>query len=345
MPLQRLNWNQRNYVTLNNLLAGVQPGELAVFDWDNTCIFGDIGEALLRRLTFDLAFALNARAMAATVPDSLNGIDHVLIKGMPYPLKKMKDAVFAAYERLQYEAPATDRVRGNANYQVFTTGLLALNHGLEDTPGIGCEFAYPWVNLLLQGLSLAEFDLLAEKVIEEELISPLSSHLLSDPLRRWRYEWTNGIRLYQEMKDLAAAWQDRGGAVVVSTASNRQLVEKMIAMTGFPCRSVIGMGLAVAGDRFSHALEPGLRPNLGAGKVANIRSLLEGEPVLVAGDSSNDFEMLSSFTSTRMRLIINRQAGGRIDLLCGRALAGENGYLAQEINPRQGEFRPENNLI
>ena len=345
MKLKRLNWNQMNYDTLINLLAEVRPGDLAVFDWDNTCIFGDIGEALLRRLTFELAFAIDTRAMAATIPDTINDIDHILIKGMPYPLKKMKNAVFAAYEQLQHEAPAKGREGVDESYRVFTSGLLALNRALEETPGIGCEFAYPWVNLLLQGLSLAEFDRLAKAVIEEELISPLSRHAVSDPQGRWHYEWSNGVRPYPEMKDLAAAWQDRGGAVVVSTASNRQLVEKMIAMTGFPCRHVIGMGLAIAGDRFGHVLEPGLRPNLGAGKVANIRALLEDEPVLVAGDSDNDYAMLSTFTSTRMRLIINRQAGGRIALLCCRALAGEKGYLAQGIDSQRGEFKAADNLI
>ncbi len=152
------------------------------------------------------------------------------------------------------------------NYRVFTSGLLALNRALEETPGIGCEFAYPWVNTLLQGLPLAEFDRLAETAVGEELRAPLRRRALVDPRRRWRYDWTSGIRLYPEMKDLAACWQERGGEVVVSTASNRRLVEKTIAMTGFPCRQVIGMELAIAGDRFGRALSPGLRPNLGAGQ-------------------------------------------------------------------------------
>lgn len=53
MKLNRRNWSERNYEALNGMLAGVKPGEIAVFDWDNTCICGDIGEALLRRLAFD----------------------------------------------------------------------------------------------------------------------------------------------------------------------------------------------------------------------------------------------------------------------------------------------------
>jgi len=88
MKLMRRNWSERNYEALNGLLAGVRPGEIAVLDWDNTCIFGDIGEALLRRLTFDLAFAVDAETMAATVPDVIHGIGHILIQGKPFSLKK-----------------------------------------------------------------------------------------------------------------------------------------------------------------------------------------------------------------------------------------------------------------
>ena len=306
MKLKRRNWNERNYKALNKLLAGVRPAEIAVFDWDNTCIFGDVGEALLRRMVFDLAFAMNAKAMAATLPNAIHGVSKILLHGKPYPLKKMKNAVFCAYENLKREPSPRGKNNMDESYRIFTSGLLALNRALEETPGIGCEFAYPWVNLLLQGLPLAEFDRLAGMAVGEELRNPIRRRALVDPRRCWRYGWTSGIRVYQEMWDLAACWQERGGEVVVSSASNRRLVEKTISMTGFPCREVIGMELAMAGNRFGDTLKPGLRPNLGPGKVTNIRNRIDSEPALVAGDSSNDFEMLTSFRSTRLRLVVDR---------------------------------------
>ena len=339
MKLKRRNWSERNFKALNEMLRGVRRGEIAVFDWDNTCIFNDIGEALLRRLTFGLEYRMDAATMAAMVPDVIQGVGHVLVRGQPFPLKKMKDAVFSAYKHLKKTTAGAGR-GVDGNYRVFTSGLLALNRALEETPGIGCGFAYPWVNRLLQGLPLSEFDRLAATVIGKELLEPIVRHGLVDPLRRWRYDWTGGIRLYQEMRDLAACWQARGGRVVVSTASNRQLVEKMIAMTGFPCRQVVGMELKVAGDRFDGAMAPGLRPNLGQGKVANLRSRLGREPAFVAGDSNNDVEMLTAFRSTRLRLVIDRRAGGGIASLVRRAESGEKGFLAQPIDRRLGSFRP-----
>ncbi len=339
MKLQRLNWNARNYDALNELLDGVRPGEIAVFDWDNTCIFNDIGEALLRRMTFDLTFKIDAVTMSAMVPDTINGIGHVMLHGNPFPLKKIKQAIFPAYEKLKTGSSSAAKAHSDMDYRIFTSGLLALNRGLEETPGIGCEFAYPWVNTLLRGLSLSEFDRIASTVIEAELHESIGRHGRGDPWGRWRYDWISGIRLYPEMKNLAAAWQKRGGKVVISTASNRKLVEKMIAMTDFPSRQIIGMELKMAGSRFGHTLKSGLQPNLGVGKVANIRGQLASEPVLVAGDSSNDYEILSSFPSTRVRLLIDRHKKGKIVLVSGRARAREKGYLAQEIDVKHGGFK------
>ncbi len=338
MKLKRRNWSERNHGALNELLESVRPGEIAVLDWDNTCIFNDIGEALLRRMTFGLEFRIDSKAMAAMVPDQINGHARVMVNGKPSLLKEMKGAVFSAYERLKQEPSPGGRERSDKHYRVFTSGLLALNRALEETPGIGCEFAYPWVNTLLQGLAPSELDEIAATVIARVLKESLRRHAMNDPQGRWRYDWTSGIRLYPEMKDLAACWRERGGRVVVSTASNQRLVEKMIAMTGFPCREVIGMELAMAGSRFGPALKPGLRPNLGPGKVANIRSRLGNEPAFVAGDSNNDYEMLTSFRATRLRLVVDRRLKGRIALVSRKARAGEKAYLVQEIDQKQGKF-------
>lgn len=339
MKLERRNWSGRNHRELNRLLDGVRPGEIAVFDWDNTCIFGDIGEALLRRMTFGLEFRMDAAAMAASVPDRINGVNRIRLNGRPYLLKKMKEAIFSAYARLGNGPACGGDAAIDPDFRVFTSGLLALNRALEETPGIGCEFAYPWVNLLLQGQTRSEFERLAGSVIAEALQEPIHRHAVIDPLGRWRYDWIGGIRPYPEMRDLARCWQERGGRMVISTASNRQLVQKTIALTGFPCRQVIGMELVVAGGRFGRTLKPGLKPNLGPGKAANIRARLGAEPVLVAGDSGNDFAMLTAFPTTRMRLVIVRGGRGEIGQLARRANNGENGLLAQEIDRALGTFR------
>ncbi len=339
MRLKPGNWSERNHGELERLLAAVRPGDTAVLDWDNTCAFNDIGEALLRRLAFGLEFRAAAAALAATLPDRVNGIGRLSFGSRRHLLARVRDEVFSALDRLQRRPVAEEDDRSRKDYRAFTSGLLALNRALEETPGIGCPFAYPWVNTLLQGFSPGELDRVASQVAEREGRVPLRRRAALDPAGRWRYDWIDGVRLYPEMRDLAAGWLARGGEVVVSSASNRRLVERAIAVSGFPCRRVIGMELALAGGRFAARTLPGTAANLGAGKVANIRRLLAREPVLVAGDSSNDYEMLTAFPGTRLRLVIDRRAGGRIRELVRRARAGEPGFLAQEIDPRRGAFR------
>lgn len=340
MKLKRGNWSERNHRELNKLLAGVRPGDVAVFDWDNTCAFNDIGEALLRRLAFGLEFRAGAAALAASLPDRVHGVGRVRLRGGAMPLPKIRDAVFSALDRLQRRPVAEEDGRASEDCRIFASGLLALNRALEETPGIGCEFAYPWVNFLLKGFSPGELDIVSARVVERELCAPLGRRAVLDPFRRWRYDWLDGVRLYPEMADLAACWRGRGGRVVVSTASNRRLVERAAAGAGFPCDQVIGMELATRNGRFVARLAAGARPNLGAGKVANIRARLGRAPVLVAGDSGNDLGMLTAFRATRLRLVVARGDGGPLRPLVRRARAGERGYLAQEIDARRGAFRP-----
>jgi phosphoserine phosphatase len=338
MNLERGNWSERNVKELRRLLAGVRPGDIAVFDWDNTCAFNDIGEALLRRLAFGLEFRAAAAALAATLPDRVNGVARLSLAGRRVALARVRDEVFSALDRLQRRPVSGDDGRCRNDFRVFTSGLLALNRALEETPGIGCAFAYPWVNTLLQGFSPAELERVAAQVAEREEHAELRRRAVIHPGGRWRYDWLDGVRPYPEMRGLAACWQARGGEVVISTASNRRLVERAIAIAGFPCSRVIGMELALENGRFANRIPPGMAPNLGAGKVANIRRLLAMEPILVAGDSSNDYEMLTAFPATRLRLVIDHRAKGRVRELVRRARAGAAGFLAQAVDTRRGGF-------
>ncbi len=335
MELKRRNWSERNHRELKQLLAGVRPGEVAVFDWDNTCAFNDVGEALLRRLAFGLEFRMDRAAWEASLPDRIGCTGAVLLNGRPKPLPRVKGEILSAWERLRQRQGRLDN-----DYRTFTSGLLALNRALEQTPGIGCDFAYPWVNFLLQGFSPAELDAFSRQVVDREARAPLRRRAVLDPGRRWRYDWLDGVRLFAEMRDLAACWRERGGRVVVSSASNRRLVQAAAERLGFPCQEIIGMDLEVRGGRFAAELKQGLLPNLGAGKTANLRRL-GIEPALVAGDSGNDFEMLTAFAATRLRLVVGRGGRGALRPLVRRARAGEPGFLVQEVDRRRGAFRPD----
>lgn len=336
MPLQRLNWSQRNYEALNEFLAGVRAGEIAVFDWDNTCIFGDIGDAVFRHQALHLEFKFGPERLREIIPDQVNGIGRVRINGQAFPLRQVKEQVVHAYEKIAGRALA--EIRSSDAYRDFSAGLLALNRGLEETPGIGCEFAYLWTINFFEGFRPLEVRRLAAEVIRGELGSRLQNQTWSDSRQRLLYRWTAGFRPFPEMADLSQVLKKAGCRVVVSTASNPLIVESMLPHTGFAAERVIGQTSGLARGRMLGTLAPGLQSNFGGGKVENLRSRLEREPVFAAGDSPGDYEMLTAFPGTRLKLLIRRPRPGKMAALYRRALSGDPHFLLQDIDRKLGKF-------
>jgi phosphoserine phosphatase len=336
MKLQRLNWNQRNYEALTDFLAGVRPGEIAVFDWDNTCIFGDIGEAVFRHQVLNQEFKFGPERLREIIPDQVNGIDLVHINGRALPLRQVKEQVVGAYKKIAGRAMA--EISSGDAYSDFSAGLLALNRGLEETPGIGCEFAYLWTVNFLEGFRPAEVRRLTAEVFRLEMQSRIQDQTWSDSRQHLLYSWTAGVRPFAEMADLSRVLKKAGCRVVVSTASNPLIVETMIANTGFAADRVLGQASGMAKGRLLGTLAPGLRSNFDSGKVENIRRLLNQEPVFSAGDSPGDYEMLTAFPGTRLKLLIRRPRPGKMAALYRQALKGDPNFLLQDIDRGLGMF-------
>ncbi len=336
MELQRLNWSQRNYEALNEFVAGVRPGEIAIFDWDNTCIFGDIGDAFFRHQALNLEFRFGAERLRQIIPGRVHGIDHMNINGKAWPLRRLKERIVGAFHKISGRTLA--QIAGSDDYLDFSASLLALNHGLEQTPGIGCEFAYLWTVQFLEGFRPAEVRRLAEAVARHELQSPLQERSWSDSRRQLAYRWTAGIRPFPEMADLSRVLKKAGCRVLVSTASNPLIVEAMLPSTGFAAERVLGQAAGIARGRLLGTLAPGLLSNFGDGKVENLKRALDREPVFAAGDSPGDYEMLTAFPGTRLKLLIRRPRPGKMSALYRRALSGDPRFLLQDIDRGQGKF-------
>ena len=336
MELQRLKWNERNYQLLSQFVDTVRPGEIAVFDWDNTCICGDIGEAIFRYQALHLEFKFNPEQLRAIIPDQVLEIEHININGQLWPLIQVKGQIGSAYEKI-FGRDLTE-IGASADLRDFSVGLLALNRGLEETPGIGCDFAYPWTINFLAGFTPAEICHLAAKVIDSELQSYIQGCSMSDS-REWLfYRWTAGIRHFPEMADLARILKKAGCRVIISTASNPLIIETMMQRIGFAAEQVIGMASAIKNGIFQGTLAPGLAPNFGSGKAENMRLLLDQEPVFAAGDSDGDYEMLTAFPGTRLKLLIRRSQPGKMAVLYKKALADDPQYLLQDVYQATGQF-------
>ncbi|MBF2052806.1 MAG: HAD-IB family phosphatase [Candidatus Sericytochromatia bacterium] len=113
-------------------------------------------------------------------------------------------------------------------------------------------------------------------------------------------------RVYAPQQQLMQRLRAAGMTPWIVSASNQWIVEAGAPYLGIdPCH-VVGVRLALSGDRLSDRLiEP---MTYREGKVAAIDQYIGQRPVLVAGDSLGDFEMLS--VSTALQLLINPKDSG-----------------------------------
>jgi len=333
MVLPERNWFPANRATLNEALVrwsarAQQERVVAVFDFDNTTVFHDAGEALMRRQLDRLAFKLSPEQLAGLIPDEINGL-RSLADGTP--LADARADVIDAFV-------ARDR-------EAFRAKLGWLYEALDETPGIGAGFAYPFLCCWLGGHTAAEI-----RALSAEAAAAASTEAFGEG--RWTSPDTGrvgartatfetGLCAQPEMQDLFGALLDAGVEVHVVSASQQQVVEGAVAALGYPSErmSVWGMRLAEEGGRLLPRLLPaGEYPaTWRAGKRRLIEQHIGCAPVLVGGDSDTDFEMLTGFEDTELRLLINRNPSPETDVF---SLLDHERTLLQGRCEAEGRFQP-----
>jgi phosphoserine phosphatase len=152
-------------------------------------------------------------------------------------------------------------------------------------------------------------------------------------------QFHTALYAHDEMRDLMRALGEAGVEVYVVTASQQHLVEGAIEALGYPVprERVYGMRLVEEGGRLlPDSVDVARYPlTWRGGKREVIERFLPAAPVLVGGDSDTDFEMLTGFAETELRLVINRHKAGDI-----QAIFDDERTLLQGRDERQGRFRP-----
>ena len=156
MRLKQGNWALRNFERLRRFAESRSRPALAVFDWDNTSIFGDIGDVYFREQVFRLDFRLTSREFEAVIPDEVNGVDSIVHAGGTIPLPELKEELVRAYRTIERNGFDPKKTADGVSSADFAVCLLALNQGLESTEGIGCRFAYQWITRFFRGFTPGE---------------------------------------------------------------------------------------------------------------------------------------------------------------------------------------------
>lgn len=271
-----------------------QHPPVAVFDFDNTCIQNDIGEAFHRYMATELLYDLDGEFLAQLHPD--DGRERIA-------------SLWAAHKT----SPDDEAVRS-----ALRLAIIAAYDRHMAREGKGPT--YQWQVTLLAGLHEAQVDAAARGCIEAALREPLGRErvALEDGLR---VELCYGVRRYPEIEALMRLLERHGVEVWICSASSRWIVAPLAERFGIPAERVLSAEVEV--DAVTRRLSArSMRPHaFSAGKVELIDQRIGYRPLLCVGDSMTDLEMLQA--SRGEVLVIDR---GDVAL---REIADEAGWLVQ----------------
>ncbi|MBI5517603.1 MAG: haloacid dehalogenase-like hydrolase [Deltaproteobacteria bacterium] len=348
-------WLPRNRERLNELVRsrGVASPTydpmhrpVALFDWDNTMIKNDIGDATLFwminndriRQPPGRDWARTSAALTADARAALNrACDALAAPGEPLPTSRN-----AACADELYNIYANSRTSARA---AAWTGEVTLT---TNQP-------YAWVAELLAGYTPGQIREFAREAYEENASAPLGATQTVGSTTGV----TNYLRIYEPMRDLVQVFQANGFDVWVVSASPQQVVEAVAELVGVPNDRVIGIRSVFERGRATYALQ-------GCGAVADgantmitfdrgkrcwinreiflvpVAQQMERQPearrpVFAAGDSDTDIAFVQD--ATGLTLAINR---GKTQLMCNAYANYRGRWLVQPmfIQPRPMRATP-----
>lgn len=344
-PLLEGNWFPDNLSRIQETLTAVaaQPPlakPVALFDFDNTCIFRDIGQATFRYQIEYLRYRISPDELAAILPPAdgtLNG----------KPLAVIRQLLLQAYGKLWplIQQGKTDLARQTEAYPLFATLLLWTVAQARKDAQFGPAFVLPFMGRMLAGFTTEELRNLAYEVVEKVGQEPLDTKVLAAeapaPLGHISASYPRGLHAYPEIQDLMKRLQACGIERYVISASTEWLVEGAAACLGFAIdqRHIYGIRVRLdEKDRLTIDDFPQYPVTYRQGKTAIVKRL-KGVPILVAGDADTDYEMLT-LPGVALRLLINRQQSGLIASLYPRP-----DILLQGIDLARGCFIPSRDSV
>ncbi|MBI5211237.1 MAG: haloacid dehalogenase-like hydrolase [Elusimicrobia bacterium] len=273
---------------------------LATFDWDNTMIRNDIGEAVFyhaireMRFKFELGDRFWSLIPAAYGRDELRA-SYESIAGLP-PAQAKRTPQYRRYRKIFHRM--YDQVKRD---------------------GASLHIDYGWLVQLMVGFTVPELEALADEVIALETSRSLGRELVAerdgdpDPVAV-----PTGIRVYPEMADLVRRLTAAGWEVRVVSATAEPVVARFAAALGIPRGRVHGARVRVDAGRLTEELT---QRTWGQGKADTILAQAGRPSLLAGGDSNSDREMLELSQGERLVIDLGREP------LRGEALS--RGWLLQ----------------
>ncbi|MFD6127258.1 HAD family hydrolase [Streptomyces hydrogenans] len=344
-----LSWYGENQTALQNFIdengscAGAEGKPLALFDWDNTVIKNDVGDAttfwMLRngkiRQPVRGDWTTTSRYMTSQAASALRGPGgRSAAPGKPLPTGT--------------DAQCADEILSVYSEGETTSGASAF----EGYDHRRMEPSYAWAAQLLSGYTHQEVKRFARQARAENLSAPQGTkqQVGTEQVTGW-------ARYYPQQKNLITTLVRAGFDVRIVSASAQPVVEVWAEGVGLGPLKVIGVRSKQVGGR----LTPDLADCGGAGKNSVI-PYIEGKRCFVnqellgvqgqaafkqqpaakrqvfgAGDSDTDVTFVGD--ATKMRLVVNRN---KTELMCRSYHNGDGKWLVNPmfIDPKPQQAAP-----
>ncbi len=371
-----LNWSDKNRRILNQLVTdygfggqhySIEKPPYAVLDWDQTCAYLDVEEAMMRYQLFHLVYKLTKDEFRDLLKDSINGITQLSQGYQNVRLTDINRDLIADYDFLYDNfsgfngAMTIEEIRETLQYKDFIAKIPFLYAGYCETPGIGADYGYPWVLYLFEGFTTDEVKVLAREVIAYELGNSISEQTLQSPANlptnagAVSYSYKTGLRVFPEMQKLISTFKTHGIDVFIVSASYKPVVEAFSGIGAYgyniSAEKIVAMELATGSDgKILPGYKAGWVKTFRQGKVDAVNMAIKTglgknwDPLFSAGDSDGDYEMLTGFPDMKLSLVWNRVKGGDIGKLCRLAVDEASGvtprYILQGRNENTGAVIP-----
>lgn len=334
-------WSANSRTRINDLFAkygstsptfDASKRPVAVFDWDNTILKNDIGDAtffwMLKhdkiRQPAGKDWSTTSAALTAEARAALNAAcDGLAPAGSPLPTST--------------STTCADEIV--TIYDSGTTVAGANAWSPEKTSAI--NYAYAWVAQVTAGYAPEEVRGFARAAYEDNAFAPLDTKQTVGT-----GQYTGWVRIYEQMADLIGALQDNGFDVWITTASPQFFVEAISQQTvGVPPSHVLGIRSMIVNGFVTTNLEgcgtiadaTNTMITFDTGKRCWINKAIFKEPpatqipsnsdptkraVFVAGDSDTDIAFLKD--GAVLKLVVNRN---KLQVMCNALRNYQNKWI------------------
>lgn len=356
--LDELRWVPKNRETLSKLIdENKNKGNYVVFDWDYTSIYQDTQENLFRyqidNLRFEMTPSEFSKAIRKDIPLDNFDKEYSNVKGQPINITKIandldKRYTFLYNNYIKDKKISLEKIKATEEFKDFRGKLAFLYEAIGGS--FSHDIAYPWVLYLFDNMTMDEVQKLAKEANDFGIGNKLGKYVIesSDRLTgeagKVKYEYKSGLRTQPETANLFHEFEKNGIKVYIVSASLEDIVKVFASDKSYGYNlspdSVYGMRLEMNGNKYKAEYKHGYPQTQTKGKVEVINRFLKPkhrgkDPILVAGDSVGDANMLSEYKGTKVLLLMKRK--GKLD-----DLAKDTRALIQTRNEQTGLFVPEN---